>query len=177
VSDFYLTVPFPQAASRSAHLPDLAYSVPEELRALLEAASSARGHLDSCRDAVDTCGYPSPHPERAKLEAEVERAERDASRLYAEAQLWGAANADAWAGHLHRRYFQATQRIEAAAAEFAAAYAEAADCARLLPMVKSNPISLAVPHGGPPAAIASLLSPTVVMVREKLAGGLPGITA
>ncbi len=175
MSDFYLTVPFPQAAPRSARLPGLEY-VPEEVRAALEAAAAGRAHLDECRKAVDTCGLPTPHPRRTELEDRAGRAERDAARLFEEAQLLAAGRADAWSQHLHRMYFHATQRIEAAYAELAAAYAQAVGCARLLPAVKDKPHALTLPHGGPTPGIAGLLSQPVTVLREKLADGLPGIT-
>jgi hypothetical protein len=176
MTDFYLTVPFPQAVPRSAHLPGLEYCHPE-LRAALEAAVAGGAHLDACREAVAACRLPTPNPERSALEAEVHRAEADGAKLYETAQLLAAGQADKWGEHLRRRYAQASQRIEAAAAELADAYAAAVNCARLLPMVKTDPIKLTVPHGGPTPDIARRLSPAMTALREAMTlSGLPGIT-
>jgi hypothetical protein len=176
VTDFYLTVPFPGAVSRSAHLPGLEFVHPE-LRAALDTAVTARRELDERRAAVDRCGLPSPHQRRTELEAAVDEAEAEAARRYEAAQLTAARTADAWAGHLHDRYRRAVERITVAHAELATAFAEAVACARLLPVTKANPISLSMPNGGPVPGVARRLSTAVVALREAMTpADLPGIT-
>ena len=176
MTDFYLTAPFPQAVPRSAHLPGLEFCHPE-LRAALEAAAAGRACLDACREAVASCRLPTPHPERSALEAEVRRAEADGAKLFEAAQLLAAGQADKWGEHLRRTYAAAAMRITAAFEELADAYATAAAAAKLLPVTRDNPISLATPHGGPAPAVAALLSAPVAALRDRLAGGIPGISA